>query len=217
MIFIYNINMKKLIHKPLNLIILFIAILFTSSVFAATIRDNPFYFDLESGVTSLKITYESSIVSAGQPWESGFKTNRYINDNKTVELVFSAGRHKTSQVADQFIINLAKSDSNMYNPTTAMDDAPRELNFFIKTTLEINGSHVKNSFYIAQGSTGFTTNSWLGTVGGSKIKIGTDNYFRVTTEDNEQYDILSLYCNQDDRRQCFSITKAPESEQIYSY
>lgn len=203
--------MKKLIYKPLNLIIVFITILFISSAFGATIRDNHFRFNLGSGVESLKITYNDSMVSAGYSSESKFTSNGYINDDKTLELVFSANRYKTSAVADQFIRNLASDDSYMYNPTTAMDTAPRKLNFLIKTTLEINGSPVKNSFYIAQGSNLFSeTNSWLGSIGGSKIKIGDKNYFRVTTKENKDYVILSLNCNQDNKRQCFSISKATE-------
>ena len=174
-----------------------------NSVFAATIRDNPFYFYLESGVTSFEVTYENSMVTSGQPYEPKFITNTYLNDGKVLYLVFRAGRHKSSPVAKQFYENLG-SDSHMYNPFAAQDESPRELNFFIQTRLKINGSPLENSFYIAQGSNFFSgTNGWLGSKSGTN---DNNAYFRVTTQDNKQYDIIDLGCSVDDKRICFSVS-----------
>ena len=114
---------------------------------SASEHDNYVEFPCDDGVAcSFSIVENSHSISDGQPYDGAAMTG-------DTEIDVKAGRHKTSEVADDFKNGLTVA--NMACSENMLDQEPSELNFYVNVDFNFNigGTEVTCSgFRIGQGS-----------------------------------------------------------------
>ncbi len=144
------------------------------------LKDNTVRIYPGSGVSSVSYQMEGFEVSDGQPYSSSLKEDEYTSDGY-LNITFSAGRHKTDKVADDY--RGAVGDHSSYGRNTSAD-YPGSLNFYIYGPLTINGSPVTEDVYLAQGSNDSGNNWWFGS---KNAWQDSGNFMWVKTADGHQY------------------------------
>ncbi|WP_200403688.1 WD40/YVTN/BNR-like repeat-containing protein, partial [Fangia hongkongensis] len=153
------------------------------------LKDNTVRIYPGGGVSSVSYQMEGFEVSDGQPYSSSLKEDEYTSDGY-LKITFSAGRHKTDKVADDY--RGAVGDHSSYGRNTSAD-YPGSLNFYIYGPLTINGSPVTEDVYLAQGSNDSGNNWWFGS---KNAWQDSGDFMWVKTADGHQYCISNG--NEDD-------------------
>lgn len=145
-----------------------------------------------TGVNSLAINYKNSKVSSGQDFVAGINTvmmKNLLGTTHFLRVTFYANQNNTSEVANEFN---NKTSNGQRVGANADVSSPGGLNFYITSTLEINGSPVVGDFYFGQGKKVFGgSNWWIGTPNKNKGLKGNKEIL-VYTEDNTTYSISPI-------------------------
>ncbi len=144
--------------------------------------NNEVVFKKGTGVDSLDIEYVDKNVTLGE--QSGDKIFT-VNTSDDLIVYFKSGRKASDSVAKWFI-NSITTDGGMTATNTWSASSPSELNLALRTTLVINGSPIKDKFYIAQGHRFLINNWWIGSPGG---KLENRNLI-LETEDGKKYSFI---------------------------
>lgn len=138
-------------------------------------------------VKELQITYHRSAVTQSEKSHIEFDVNKF--DGNTLTLIFKSGLGLSTDVAQFFKDNTQNCSAYI---SSSYNDNPEKMNFAIATTLYINGSPVKDDFYIANGKAvgGKNNNNWW--IGGSFVNIRKRCLYKtfavkVETLDNQSY------------------------------
>jgi hypothetical protein len=129
-----------------------------SNLEGVQLQDNYFYFisDLSS-TKKLKATVLKRHIygiSTGQPYDG-------VHNTEDGQILVKAGRHKTKQVADEFLA-ITATDNRPYGCYKGEADnvTPDELNFFVEVNIKIDGYGIIDHIAFAQGSTDINSNDW---------------------------------------------------------
>lgn len=131
-----------------------------------------FIIDATQKITGIQYVANSLVISKGQPSQqpativetAGLKSFGIPYNQFTITL--EAGRHGTSEVADQFNSGTGGSDHQIGCYVEGFTKSPADLNFFFSVTLNAGDSSCV--LYIGQGSNVGSNNWWAG---GSSIEF----------------------------------------------
>ena len=131
----------------------------------ATKRENKLIIQV-SGVSKMEFRTKEVSISDGQPFDRDVES-KMGDDGISWELVFKAGRHGTSDVAEKFIdyITDNKTTTGASIATDSYDNHPSKLNFaflgdLVIKTIGDDKEYIGKDIVFAQGHNGRSRNNW---------------------------------------------------------
>lgn len=131
-----------------------------SEALLASERDNAVYL-YSSNITAVAYLANTFSISSGQP--STLPPDISQEDDGGWKINVRCGRHKTSEMAQQFV-NLCGGQDCIYNDEAWTDRTPSDLNFYLAFSVTfVTGRYSKSLIlYLGQGSRGTSENWWIG-------------------------------------------------------